>query len=271
MTDSVTPDDAPTSAPQCSTADCERTDLIKKAGVCRRCYQLVRIGRDPAKLLRNARNDGKCTRPGCEEKYGSRGLCQKHYDQARRSGQIGTTKPAKPRRTEQETREQRVAFLWANIDKRGLDECWPWRRPLTKGGYGQLRWLAGPISAHRAAYLLAHGEIPDGYDVDHKCHDPAECDLKAECPHRACCNPAHLEAVTRLENLHRSDQTRPGNGTVQRHRKCERGCTCERHRDKKCEPGCTCGRHRSSACKPGCTCKRHISRANGGRTMRPAA
>lgn len=167
-------------------------------------------------------------------------------------------------------RERRVAFLWANIDVRGPDECWPWKRKPTAGGYGQLRWLNGQITAHRAVYEVTHGSIPEfpgeRTDIDHTCHDPEICKLKAKCPHRLCCNPAHLEAVPASVNRHRGDISRPGNGLVQRHRKCPPGCTCRRHEvhnskggSPKCKPGCTCGRHRAAGvkCPPDCTCGRH--------------
>jgi hypothetical protein len=35
--------------------------------------------------------------------------------------------------------------------------------------------------------------------VDHLCHT-SECDLGDGCPHRACCNPAHLDPKTQQEN-----------------------------------------------------------------------
>lgn len=45
--------------------------------------------------------------------------------------------------------------------------------------------------AHRVAYELWFGPIPAGLDIDHLCRN------------RRCCNPAHLDAVTRSVNLRR--------------------------------------------------------------------
>ena len=44
-------------------------------------------------------------------------------------------------------------------------------------------------TAHRVAYVLTHGEPPQGMDIAHTCHN------------KLCCNPAHLEAQTRSENI----------------------------------------------------------------------
>lgn len=46
--------------------------------------------------------------------------------------------------------------------------------------------------AHRVAYRLYVGPIPEGQEIDHLCRV------------RWCCNPAHLEAVTHKENLRRA-------------------------------------------------------------------
>lgn len=47
--------------------------------------------------------------------------------------------------------------------------------------------------AHRVAYELVVGPIPDGLQLDHLCKV------------RKCVNPAHLEAVTCGENIRRGD------------------------------------------------------------------
>lgn len=60
-------------------------------------------------------------------------------------------------------------------------------RTLVKG-----KW----VGAHRVAYELFVGPIPDGMELDHVCRV------------RNCINPAHLEAVTHEENINRKPKDR---------------------------------------------------------------
>ena len=85
--------------------------------------------------------------------------------------------------------------------------CW-WWPGATSSGYGRITWVEDSGTrrwgaVHRVMYADVHGAIPEGLDVDHQCHDPASCqpDEAADCPHRRCCNPEHLLAMTRQENL----------------------------------------------------------------------
>ncbi len=76
-------------------------------------------------------------------------------------------------------------YKFARVDSSG---CWLWAGALSKDGYGLLR----KFQAHRFAYALVNGEIPDGKEIDHLCNV------------RRCVNPAHLEAVSRKENVRRA-------------------------------------------------------------------
>lgn len=81
--------------------------------------------------------------------------------------------------------------LWRNVDKRGPDECWEWQGGLNRpNGYGQLsNGRNRSVRAHRAAYEIAVGPIPQGLLVCHRCDNPK------------CCNPTHLFLGTSADNV----------------------------------------------------------------------
>lgn len=73
------------------------------------------------------------------------------------------------------------------------DGCWLWTGHLFKSGYGQFSIGTRCVRAHRFAYELFLGPIPDGMQLDHLCRV------------RACVSPLHLEPVTARENTLRGD------------------------------------------------------------------
>lgn len=86
--------------------------------------------------------------------------------------------------------------FWKKVDK--TSTCWNWTGARTSGGYGNFSIVAVRknqdwIVAHRYAYQQLIGPVPDGMDLDHLCRN------------RRCVNPAHLEAVSRRENLLRGN------------------------------------------------------------------
>lgn len=80
--------------------------------------------------------------------------------------------------------------FWPKVQKN--EGCWEWLASHDTRGYG-LFWLNGKwIGAHRYAYELIVGPIPEGLELDHLCRN------------KGCCNPAHTEPVTHRENSTRA-------------------------------------------------------------------
>lgn len=68
-------------------------------------------------------------------------------------------------------------------------DCMNWDGSTNKSGYGSIRVGATSVLAHRAAYFIHYGEIPDGMCVCHSCDNPK------------CCNPNHLFLGSHAENM----------------------------------------------------------------------
>lgn len=81
------------------------------------------------------------------------------------------------------------------------DECWHRKPTDDRQGYGRFFFEGKHRGVHVASYMMFVGPIPEGFHVDHLCHDPAECSLGEDCPHRACVNPAHLEPKLPRDNV----------------------------------------------------------------------
>ncbi len=93
--------------------------------------------------------------------------------------------------------------------------CWEWQAATSSSGYGNIRHCGRTARAHRVAYELFVGPIPEGLVLDHLCRNPS------------CVNPAHLEAVPQLENVMRGEGFGARNA---RKTHCDKGHSLDRAR-----------------------------------------
>jgi hypothetical protein len=151
-----------------------------------------------------------CAIPECDAPVNSRGWCRIHYMRWWANGDPTGTRPKGPK-------PQPIgARFWAKVrdaedlSPNGMSGCMIWTAQIIPSGYGTFR-MNNPrrqVVAHRVAYELVIGAIPEGLELDHLCR------------RRCCVNPAHLEAVTHRENVLRGtagDQERVKTHCAQGH------------------------------------------------------
>lgn len=110
-------------------------------------------------------------------------------------------------------------LMHADVAENG---CLEWNLSTRRKGYGQM-WVKGKNkSVHCLAYEVWVGPIPEGFDVDHECHNLAaaagSCDGTEEnCRHTLCINPEHLVAKPRGANLSASTLTQSSKNKAKTH------------------------------------------------------
>lgn len=80
-----------------------------------------------------------------------------------------------------------VTRFWSRVAQ--SEGCWLFKGALNKKGYGEFPFRGKVKKAHRVAFELSVGPIPEGLHVLHKCDTPA------------CARPDHLFLGTNRDNV----------------------------------------------------------------------
>lgn len=76
--------------------------------------------------------------------------------------------------------------FWVRVAVGDPNECWPWLKG-SANGYGYVWWDGKVQGAHRIAFLLAYGYLPNV--------------CRHSCDNTLCCNPLDLLDGTHLDNM----------------------------------------------------------------------
>lgn len=94
-----------------------------------------------------------------------------------------------PTGTDPASHEHLARRLANGLDDAPDDGCWNWQRTTNGDGYPMLRVSGRMVYAHRLAYELGVGAVPEGLHILHSCDNPR------------CINPKHLSPGTRSQNM----------------------------------------------------------------------
>jgi len=92
--------------------------------------------------------------------------------------------------------EKDIERFWRKVERKNEKNCWEWMSYKFKKGYGGFQIKTENLPAHRVAWVIAYGQIPDNLCVCHQCDNPS------------CVNPNHLFLGTYEDN--NQDRVRKG-------------------------------------------------------------
>ena len=158
---------------KCSYDGCEKRYYSR--GYCRPHYERWKKNGSP-EMVRVPRYD--CSIEGCPNPHAARGWCSKHWQRWRYQGD-----PNKTLIVHTSSVEESFA-----IRTKQQGDCVVWTGNKDPRGYGLVYVNGANRSVHRFVWEREKGPIPDGYQIDHICHNTA------------CFKIDHLRIATPKEN-----------------------------------------------------------------------
>lgn len=160
----------------CDVEDCK--NLVHRRVWCSKHYQRYMrhgdpLGGGPSPVLGRT----GCKSDGCTQQHYAHGLCHKHYQRHQKYGnhEAGNARHSDP-----------VDALKYRTKRKG--SCLVWTGSINQKGYGRINIDGRLVTAHRYAWYLEFGAIPDGSQINHICWE------------KSCVNTDHLELASSYEN-----------------------------------------------------------------------
>lgn len=106
----------------------------------------------------------QCSIDGCDRPHTARGFCHRHYRLFLRRGGDRVVQPIRHYGLTPEER------FWRYVEK--SQRCWEWKGYRNEKGYGIINLRGERVMAHRMAWQMSAGPIPEGLFVLHHCDNP---------------------------------------------------------------------------------------------------
>lgn len=173
----------------CSFPGCDNPTRRISSKYCNGHYQQTQRGEELRPLRFRGPNKTPreypvklCSFPGCDNNHHGNGWCSGHFQQELKGKELTplwSTRHPKTNSLEEDFNQH------LEITEHGT----MWTGTTNPKGYGRGAFDGKHFYAHRVAYALVYGPIPEGMEVD---HDP-------ECP-KICVTPEHLTLRTKRDH-----------------------------------------------------------------------